>query len=1368
MRRLLRNAGKQGAGSFDTECVKADLESGDVTSVRNIGNEGKSVAIEDARGLEGFPGGELGALVRDLDWSATSLGDPAGWPQSLQTVVRVMLASRFAMWMGWGPELTFLYNDAYARMTLGKKHPWALGKPSREVWAEIWDDIGPRIQRVLDTGEATWDEALLLFLERSGYREETYHTFSYSPLTGEDGRIAGHLCVVSEETDRVIGQRRLTTLTSLSAELSTTYAEQDVMAAIQRSLQTNSRDLPFALTYLFDGKDHARLGATTGIEPGHPAAPAILANDGAWPLGEVVARNAPVQIDHLQSLFGPLPTGAWDQSPARALLVPIASQAQDRPAGVFIAALNPYRPLDSAYSGFVELIAGQIAGSLANARAYEQEKKRAESLAELDRAKTTFFSNVSHEFRTPLTLMLGPLEEVLAKPEMQVLTDNRRLVGVAHRNGTRLLKLVNSLLDFSRTEVGRVKAVYRPMDLATFTRDLASSFESLTKKAGLDLQVGCKRLTRPVYIDRDMWEKIVLNLLSNAFKFTFDGKIAVSLRECGEHVELNIMDTGVGIPEAELPRVFERFHRVEGARGRSFEGSGIGLALVHELVKLHGGTIAVDSVVGRGTTFRIHIPFGSEHLPQDRVFHAALESALASPASPYVTEALSWLGAESHIESEIQFSHEPVQTSPVDHASSRKTVLVVDDNPDMREYIARLLRGRFHVITAENGRLAWEVLERVHPGIVLTDIMMPEMDGLELLAAIRGNPTMCTTPVILLSARAGDEARVEGIELGADDYLVKPFNAHELVARVRTHIELARLRKEAIDAIRQSEERVKADLEGMRLLHELGVECARAGGGFAACLHRIVQTAISITAADKGNLQLFDPRIGVLKLAAKQNFDAAFEKYFAEVKGLDAACARVLRSHNRVVVEDITQSEIFGGNRSFDALLAAGVRAVQSTPLVSTSGEVLGMISTHFAQPHRPEERELRLLDLLARQAADYIERKQAEEALRLRTAQFEALLDNAPLGVYLVDSEFRIRQLNPIAVPIFDGIPDLIGRDFGEVMHRLWTREYADEVVQIFRHTLATGEPYHTPERAEYRIDRQLKEYYEWRVDRIPLPEGGFGVVCYFRDISKQVQARVALEEQEERLRKTEKMAAAGQLAASLAHEINNPLSSVTNALYLLNGDPSLNAQARSLAETASNELARVSRIVKQSLSYYRIGTVPRPFDLAAIVEESLQIYAEKFQRGSIQLIRKIVPGVMVIGFADEVRQVIDNLLLNAVEATPRGGRLAVSVHPSYNWVTRQKGVRLTIADSGTGIPRNVLPRVFEPFFTTKAEKGTGLGLWVVRGIVAKHDGSIAIRSSEGECSGTAISIFWPATKHASRAASQSHSSSFSIESRR
>jgi K+-sensing histidine kinase KdpD len=350
-------------------------------------------------------------------------------------------------------------------MTLGKKHPWALGKPSQKVWEEIWDDIGPRIQKVLDTGEATWDEALLLFLERSGYREETYHTFSYSPLSGDDGKIAGHLCVVTEETDRVIGERRLKTLRSLATELSQTITEEDVVSSLSRSLSENEQDLPFSLVYLLspDGRQ-ARLACRTGITAGHPAAPEVIElteESQTWPMSDLLGGKDSVIVDDLAQRFASLPTGAWDSPPNRAVLLPMTSQAQSTPAGIIVFGLNPYRPLDVSYAGFLKLIAGQVAASISNARAYENEKKRAEALAEIDRAKTLFFSNVSHEFRTPLTLMLAPLEDLLAESGGLSPQQHERL-DIAHRNSLRLLKLVNTLLDFSRIEAGRFKATNDP------------------------------------------------------------------------------------------------------------------------------------------------------------------------------------------------------------------------------------------------------------------------------------------------------------------------------------------------------------------------------------------------------------------------------------------------------------------------------------------------------------------------------------------------------------------------------------------------------------------------------------------------------------------------------------------------------------------------------------------------------------------------------------------------------------------------------------------------------------------------------------------------------------------------------------------
>jgi signal transduction histidine kinase len=744
--------------------------------------------------------GVLGRLASEFDWTKTPLGSIKEWPQSLRTVVRVLLTSRFAMWMSWGPELTFLYNDAYARMTLGRKHPWALGRRSQEVWEEIWVDIGPRIEKVLRSGEATWDEALLLFLERSGYREETYHTFSYSPLFGDDGKTAGHLCVVSEETDRVIGERRLNTLRSLSAELNNTISEEDVVASVSRCLGENQKDLPFTLVYLFAGDgDQARLACRTGIPAGHPAAPESIEFEGhqVWPLVELLGGKDSLIVEDLQERFDSLPSGFWDKSPWRALLLPITSQGQGAPTGVLIAGLNPYRPLDVSYAGFVNLVAGQIAASIANGRAYEAERKRAEALAAIDRAKTAFFSNVSHEFRTPLTLMLGPLQDLLARSQTHLTPTAKQQIELANRNGARLLRLVNTLLDFSRIEAGRVEAVYQATDLAGFTSELASVFRSATDKAGLRLHVDCRDLREPVYVDRDMWEKIVLNLISNAFKFTFDGEIAVSIDRIGNFAELRVRDTGVGIPPEAISRLFERFHRVPNTRSRTHEGTGIGLALVQELVKLHGGFIRVESTLGKGSTFVVSIPFGQDHLASGQLGGVRSLSSTATGAKSFVEEALRWLPESADEDDELPSDELlPVPCPPTAEPGGRPRILVADDNSDMRKYLARMLAEHYEVETAPDGKVALDATRERPPNLILSDVMMPGLDGFQLLEAIRQDERTRRIPVMLLSARAGEESRVEGMQAGADDYLIKPFSARELLARIGSRLEIVRLRGE--------------------------------------------------------------------------------------------------------------------------------------------------------------------------------------------------------------------------------------------------------------------------------------------------------------------------------------------------------------------------------------------------------------------------------------------------------------------------------------------------------------------------------------------------------------------------------------------
>jgi signal transduction histidine kinase len=787
-------------------------------------------------------GGALGRLVREFDWTKTPLGAIEEWPQSLKTVVRTMLASRFAMWMSWGPELTFLYNDDYARMTLGKKHPWALGKPSREVWKEIWDDIGPRIHGVLESGEATWDEALLLFLERSGYREETYHTFSYSPLSGDDGQVAGHLCVVTEETDRVIGERRLKTLRALAAELNNTITEEDVVACIARCLGENQKDLPFTLLYLFteDGNT-ARLVCQTGMPEHHPAAPESISlseKDQPWPIGALLTGKDSIVVENLLERFESVPSGSWDKSPWRAVLLPITSQGQDKPAGVIIAALNPFRPLDVSYAGFINLVAGQIAASIANARAYLAEKKRAEALAEIDRAKTAFFSNVSHEFRTPLTLMLGPLQDLLARSQTHLSPTAKEQLDLVSRNGARLLRLVNTLLDFSRLEAGRVHAVYLATDLAGFTSELASVFRSATEKAGLRLIVDCSDLGEPVFVDRDMWEKVVLNLISNAFKFTFEGEIAVSVHRVDNMAELRVRDTGVGIPAEAIPKLFERFNRVPNMPSRTHEGSGIGLALVHELVKLHGGSVRAESIVGQGSAFVVTIPFGQSNVTSGQMGGSRSLSSTAVGAKPFVEEALRWLPDSAAGSDEIFPVHDellPVPCPPGSQAVVRPRILVADDNSDMRKYLSRLLSEQYEVETVADGQSALHAAHKNVPDLIVSDVMMPILDGYGLLKALRGDEQTRTIPVILLSARAGEESRVEGVRAGADDYLTKPFSARELLARISGRLEIARLQRDRETQLKISQ----AELEQM--VQERTQELVKASDELRELSARILQ-----------------------------------------------------------------------------------------------------------------------------------------------------------------------------------------------------------------------------------------------------------------------------------------------------------------------------------------------------------------------------------------------------------------------------------------------------------------------------------------------------------------------------------------------
>jgi len=728
-------------------------------------------------------GGQMGDLIRAFDWSKTSLGDADNWSQSLRNTIALILNNRFPMLLWWGQEYISIYNDAYIPV-LGTKHPWGLGKPVKECWSEIWNILKPLIDTPFKGGEATWMDDISLLINRKNFIEETHFTIAYSPVpdaTAPNG-IGGVLATVNEITESVIEKRQMETLKELGKNLSSVLVENEVYNKAAEALGINLTDLPFSLIYKIENDESkASLIAASGIEKDHPELIQIVDLNNPIIKTKNVAlaanENKIVESEN-DGRWKDLPKGVWDTMPQRYIHIPIKIASKKFPCAILSVGLNPYRQFNDSYKNFVKLIADQLSLGISNALVYEAERKRAEGLAEIDKAKTVFFSNISHEFRTPLTLMLGPLEDLLNRAQSRLTDEEKNNIETTHRNSMRLLRLVNNLLDFSRIEAGRAKAQFQLTDISTFTRDLAGSFRSAIENAGLHFNVNCEDVIQPMYVDRAMWEKIVLNLLSNAFKYTLTGSITISLSIKNDKARLSIVDTGVGIPPEELPNLFQRFHRVQNVTGRTYEGTGIGLSLVSEFVKIHGGNISVNSKINSGSEFVVTIPTGKKHLPVEQIDESDIDPQIMV-ADAFLEEAGSLMRTVATKKTD--------RPEPTNDASS---ILIVDDNPDMREYLKNILGRNFTVITAGNGIEALQKMKEQLPQLIVSDVMMPGMDGTQLLKAIKENKEYERIPVILLTARAGEESRIEGYQGGADDYLVKPFSTKELLARITTQLSM--------------------------------------------------------------------------------------------------------------------------------------------------------------------------------------------------------------------------------------------------------------------------------------------------------------------------------------------------------------------------------------------------------------------------------------------------------------------------------------------------------------------------------------------------------------------------------------------------
>jgi PAS domain S-box-containing protein len=1194
------------------------------------------------------------------------------------------MSSRFPMAIYWGEEGFLLYNDAW-RPILGDKHPWALGRPAAEVWPEIWNVIAPLFHSVLTTGEATWRGDELLLMKRFGFIEECYFDYTFNPIRGNGGRIEGILNVVQETTTRVIGERRLQTLRKLGERTLIEAKKSDNGCdAAATVLAENPKDVPFAAIYLLNDKgDTATLRQLIGLQQDNKVTPKTIqlhGSDDVWNLGSALASNEPKVLDDLTERFGKLTAGAWvDDFTRQAVVVPLAkSNVQELPAGFLVVGLSPRLTFNDDYRAFVELVSGHIATAIANARAYMDAQKRAEALAEINRAKTTFFSNVSHEFRTPLTLLLGPAEEALADSGTDPV--NRERMAMIHRNALRLQKLVNTLLDFSRIEAGRMKASYAETDLSATTSDLASVFRSLMEKGGLKYIVECPPLSQPMFVDRDMWEKIVFNLLSNAFKFTLQGQIKVELKNDRDSALLLVQDSGIGMPAEELPHVFTRFHRVEGRRGRTYEGTGIGLALVQELVKLHGGSISVESEVGRGTIFAVRIPFGKAHLPADRIIDVSAVIAVDRDLQAFVEEMSPVLPEKT----DANLLANPQQ--PKSTATERARVVLAEDNGDMRSYLQRLLQLHYCVEAVPNGAAALDAARKNPPDIIVSDVMMPEMSGLELVQALRSEEKLRTIPIILLSARAGEEARTEGMSQLADDYLTKPFTAHELLARVAAHLHLARWRREVAATLREKEERLRAALN-----------------------------------ASKTGTFRWDIRTNSL------DWDESLDGLFGlptgqTVRSLKNFIACVHPNDQQGVIDRCQKCASEGADfdMEFRVIWPDG-----SVHWLDDKGK------TFFDEDGKPL--------YMTGACTEITTRKANEDALLKSKQRFDIVKDVSQVGFWFCDLPFDKLIWDNRTKEHFWIAPE------SEVTIGLFYERLHPDDRERTRRSIDESITNHTRYDIEYRTVSPVDGREKW----IRAIGQGFyddkgqsirfdGVTL---DITENKQARENLErtvaERTEKLRET-----LGELESysySIVHDMRAPLRSMQGFANLLSTEFSdkLTADGAMYLQRISNSADRMDRLIRDVLSFSRVARSDlklEPVDTHKLVLDILETYSNLRTYKDCIRIDGTLP--KVLGNEAGLTQCFSNLIGNAVKFVAPGKRPSIHIWAELNGET----ARIFVEDKGIGIPEIAHARMFQLFQRANIDyDGTGIGLAIVKKSVERMGGAVGFKSQPEEGS-----TFW------------------------
>ncbi|MGZ5133876.1 MAG: ATP-binding protein, partial [Flavitalea sp.] len=1106
------------------------------------------------------------------------------------------------------------------------------------------------------------------------------YTFSYTPIPGDDGTTAGMICANTDDTDRIISERQLKTLTQLGKSLTDSKTNGEVIDRTIAALKDNPHDFPFALFYRIS--DHkARLSHSTELGDAHKAVPKEIDlqadNEISFLLNEAATKRKLQVLEGIEQKIGSMPKGAWEVVPYKAIILPIAQTGATLPYGLLVIGLNPYRLLEEKYASFFTLIADQVATSFSNIHVLDEERKRVEALAAIDRAKTTFFSNISHEFRTPLTLLLGPIEDTMNNPEN--VEETRTRMDTAYRNALRMQKLVNTLLEFSRIEAGRVEGKFSPVDICVFTRDLASSFRSAIEKAGMELIFDCAGVDAEVYVDIEMWEKIVLNLISNAFKYTKEGTIKISIVEVDDHITLSVSDTGVGIPADQLGKVFDRFHRIDNIEGRSQEGTGIGLALVKELVKIHHGSIQVSSQPGKGSVFTVMIPVGKDHLPAGKIIETPAFASAAGSASAYVHEAMKWIPQSKNGQPRFDDSETNILAQP--HATGLKQkVLVADDNADMREYIERLLVNQFEVLVAVDGEDAFNKLLTFQPDLLVSDIMMPKLDGFGLMMKVQGHPDTKGIPVIFLSARAGEEAKLEGLVAGAADYMIKPFSAKELIATVNANIKIVKARKASENNLRNI----------------------------------IMQSPVSMTILRGKDL--------VMDLANQKSLEIWGKKY-------DEVINRPLKEGFPELVEQ-------GFVNILDGVYATGEPfAAQEMPVTMMRyGNPELIYVTFIFEPLRSSEG---VIEGVIGVGIDVSEQVLARKKIEESEKGLNELANALPQLVWVANPKGDVLYYN-------DRVSEFAGATKNSDGNWAWGGLVHENdlayTARAWQNAVSQGSIY----QIEHRIQIKDGSYRWFLSRSIPQKDEQGNIVKWFgtaTDIhSAKEQATILEEEVKKRTQELKDLNISlqqsnnelQQFAHVTSHDLKEPLRKIRTFTERLTNDPGtkFSDKANIYIQKVNSATDRMHMMIEGVLNYSMINAGEESVEIADLnniiqsVEADLELVITEKNAKIYYEMLPTIEGASILLY-----QMFYNLINNSLKFTRPGEPPLITISSSIVEIDGTANAEIRIEDNGIGFEQDQAQTIFNTFSRLNSKdqfEGTGLGLSLCKRIVNRHQGTI------------------------------------------